>query len=362
MANGKQLAGISGVTRIVALALAVGAPAAQAAEGFQVRYNLAGTLSAELFAPVEVQGWVGTISRSDARTDKVTGPDGGPLTQTLPGGSVTTMAGTTVYAANPVQVAGAGSLTQYNVLLAYVTPQRFAGGRLGFAVNFPYIAKKVQTTKVTGRNPNAVLNGVTNVTNTPTFTTFYQGRLAALGTADSGEVDGVGDVDVQAGWVHRTETVRWLVGASLVIPTGSYSRASGPDVSLGNFYTLRPAVQVVWLPRPDVSLGGRVTYGISSRNSDTHVRSGNWAGLEGSAGWRTPVGVVGLHGIMARQVQDDSGNTWGPSRYRADHAGLFYVARIESIGATLSTQYMKTLSSRNARHGRYLQIRLAHAF
>lgn len=362
MTNGKQPAGHWAMARILALVLVAGAGAAQAAEGFQVRYNLAGTLGIELFAPTQLQGWVGTVVRTDARTSKVTSPDGGTLTQAVPGGSITSMAGTTTYAANTVQVRSTGSLTQYNLLLAYITPQRFEGGQLAFAVNIPYAAKKTQSTTVSGRNPNAVLNGVTNVTNSANFTNFYQGRLAALGAADSGEVDGVGDVELQAGWLHRTDTLRWQVGASLVMPTGSYSRAAGPDVSLGNFYTLRPVAQVVWLPQPAVSLAGRLTYGISSRNSDSQVRGGNWVSLEGAAGWRSPIGVLGLHTVMVRQVQDDSGNAWGPSRYRADHAGVFYTVPIAPLDAVLSTQYMSTLSSRNARHGHYFQLRLARAF
>lgn len=350
------------MARIMALVLAAGAGAGQAAEGFQVRYNLAGTLGIELFAPVNQQGWVGSIVRSDARTDRVTGPDGGTLSLVVPGGTITAPGATTVYSANTVQVRSSGSLTQYNVLLAYVTPQRFWDGRLGFAVNVPYVAKKTQSTQVSGPNANAVRNGVTNVTNTPAFTSFYQGRLAALGAGDSGEVNGVGDVELQAGWLHRTETLRWQAGASLIMPTGSYNPAPGPDVSLGNFYTLRPAAQVIWLPRPDVSLAGRVTYGISSRNSDSQVRSGNWVSLESAAGWRSPIGVIGLHGVMVRQVQDDSGNLWGTSRYRADHAGVFYATRIDPIASMVSAQYMTTLSSRNARDGRYLQLRLTRTF
>lgn len=344
--------------RGVVAGFVVGAAAAHAAEGFQVRYNLAGTLAAELFAPVDQQGWVGSIVRSDARTDKITGPDGGPLTRVLPAGSVTLAnpapppASVTVnYAANRVRVESTGSLTQYNVLLAYVTPQRFGEGRLAFALNVPYVAKKTQSSRVTGATP-AYAPAV------GAFPTVYQRSLASMGAAESGQVEGLGDVEVHAGWLRRTGSLRVLFGASLVMPTGAYDPASGPDVSLGNFHTLRPAAQVAWLPRPDVSLGARITYGISSRNRDSQVRSGNWASLEGAAGWASPVGVVGVHGVMVRQVQDDSGGTWGGNRYRAEHVGAFFSTRIHPVAATFSVHYMATVSSRNARHGRYLQLRM----
>lgn len=332
----------------------------QAAEGFQVRYNLTGTLAAEMFTPVDLHGWAGSIVRSDARVDKVTGPDGGPLTAVNPGG---TTPGGVVYAPSLATLASSGRLLQYNALLAYVTPDSYAGGRLAFAVNIPYVSKKTQTSSITAATPSATFGGVP-LTGEPlaNFNTFYQGLLATRSAADSGEVQGVGDIELQAGWLQREAHLRVLLGASLVMPTGSYNPAAGPDVSLGKFYTLRPAAQVIWLPQPDWSVGARITYGISSRNQDSHVRSGNWFSLEGSSGWRTPYGVFGLHSVLVRQVQNDSGGTWGGNRIRSNNVGTYYTARVAPLEASLTVQYMKTIESRNAKHGDYLQVRLSKAF
>lgn len=351
------------VSTFLAFAFAVaGAGSARAAEGFQVRYNLTGTLGAEMFAPVDQQGWAGSIVRSDARVKKVTGPDGGPLTAVNPAGSfVVNPVGPVVasYGASLTTLASSGRLVQYNALLAYVTPDTFSGGRLALAANVPYVSSKTQASSITAATPT--LAPAFSAAQ-PAFNTYYQGTLTTRSAADSGEVQGVGDIELQAAWLRREERLRVLVGASLVMPTGSYNPAAGPDVSLGKFYTLRPAAQVVWLPQPDWTLGARITYGISSRNQDSHVRSGNWISLEGASGWRTPYGVFGLHSVLVRQVQDDGGGNWGGNRIRSNNLGAYYTTPFAPLDATVSVQYMKTLESRNAKHGDYLQVRLTRTF
>lgn len=59
-----------------------------AAEDFRVRYNLAGTLGGEIFAPLPSPGWVGAFSLTDVDAQKIIGPDGRDLSRSLPGGTV----------------------------------------------------------------------------------------------------------------------------------------------------------------------------------------------------------------------------------------------------------------------------------
>jgi hypothetical protein len=345
--------------------------AAHAAEGFQVRYNLAGALGGEMFSAPDRSGWVGGLVYSDARVRKVTGDNGEPLTQALPGGTVPLPAPTPLalyptYGASMAQADVRGRLQQMNLLLAYVTEDRWGGGRLALGLNLPYAARKTQDTRLSAPTPALnfapALPGPARAAATAQFNTQFQGALAAAGAADSGEVSGLGDIELQAGWLHTHERLRVLAAASLVLPTGSYDPARGPDVSLGSFYTLRPAVQMTWLPLADLALSARLTAGVSSRNRDTQVRSGNWLGLEAAAGLRTAYGVFGLQTLHVQQIQDDSGNPQGASRLRATHAGAFYTATVPAIGAALTVQYMGALETRNARHGEYLQVRLSRAF
>lgn len=344
---------------------------AYAAEGFQVRYNLAGTLGGEMFAAPDHSGWIGGLVYSDARVRKVTGDNGEPLTQALPGGTLPLPAPTPpalypTYGASSAQADVRGRLQQLNLLLAYVTEERCGAGRLAFALNLPYAVRKTQDTTLSAPTPALsfapALPGPARAAAAAQFNTQFQGALTAAGAADSGEVSGLGDIELQAGWLHTREGLRVLAAASLVLPTGSYDSARGPDVSLGSFYTLRPALQVTWLPAANLSLSGRLTAGFSTRNQDTQVRGGNWLGLEAAAGLRTAYGIFGLQTLHVQQIQDDSGNPQGASRLRATHAGAFYTVRVPAIDAALTVQYMGALQTRNARHGEYLQLRLSRAF
>lgn len=353
--------------RGLVLVALVPAGAAHAAEGFQVRYNLAGTLGLELFSPTDLQGWVAGVVRSDARLDKITGPGGGPLSLRLPGGTLPAPGALNpTYPATSVSVATTGRLAQYNLQLARIWPAGAADERWVVGLNLPYAASKWQRTGLSGPTPalafDPSVGPAARAAATAAFNSLYQGQLAALATQESTEVQGVGDLELQAAWMHRTASLRLLAGGSLVVPTGAYDPAPGTDVSLGNFHTLRPVVQAVWLPTPDVSLGGRLTYGVSTRNHDSGVRSGNWLALETAAGGLTRWGSLGLQGLLVHQVQDDSGGPWGGNRLHAAHLGLFYATRIPAVDTALSLNYMATTDSRNARHGRYLQLRLVKAF
>lgn len=55
------------------------------AEGFEPRYNLAGSLGGEMFAPPNQTGFISALAATYVSVSKVTGDDGGQLTQSLPG-------------------------------------------------------------------------------------------------------------------------------------------------------------------------------------------------------------------------------------------------------------------------------------
>lgn len=344
---------------------------ARAAEGFQVRYNFAGTLGGEIFAPPDQQGLVMAVVLTESEITRVTGPDGQALARTVPGGTVPLPAPAPAalyptYAPSTVEVDGSGRDTRWNLLAYYIGRDRYAGGRLAFGLNLPYVARRTQASSATGTTPtlqwSPAVPPATRSATQAQFDSRYQASLASAAGLGSGEVSGLGDIELQAAWLHSAERLRWLAGASLVLPTGDYDPATGPDVSLGRFYTLRPAVQLTWQATPEVALASRLTLGINSRNRDTDVRSGNWASLEAAAGWRTPVGVVGLHGIRMQQVQDDSNNPWGPSRFRMTTVGAFFTTRVPVIEAVLTLQYMAATASENAKHGRFSQLRLSKQF
>ncbi|NVE01266.1 transporter [Massilia sp. BJB1822] len=343
---------------------------ALAAEAFQLRYNLAGSLGGEMFAPPDQAGWAGGVALTYLDVNKVTGDDGKLLRQQVPGGVVPLPAPTPAalypsYAAQSVEIIGTGSMPQWNLGVGYLTQDTYGGGRLGFALNVPYATKRQyfdahSTAPVLKWNP--AVPAATRAAVAARFNSQYQATLDGMADAETGEVSGIGDIELQAGWLYVHEKVRVLAGASVVLPTGKYDAASGPDIGYGNFYTFRPAIQVAYLPTPDLAIAGKLTLGLNTKNHDNDLRSGNWVGLEAAVGYKTPVGVIGIHGVRVQQYQDDRNNPWGSSRLRSTNAGLFFTTKIPSTDIAVTLQYMATTDSRNAKHGDFTQVRMLKLF
>lgn len=354
------------------LAAMVALPA-RAAEGFQVRYNLAGTLGGEIFAVPDQHGVAASLVLTESEIRKVTGPGGQPLVRTVPGGAVALpppapAAAYPTYGPSPVTVDVTARESRWNLLLAHISRERHAGGRVALGLNLPYVGRRSQAGLVAGATPALQWNPLVPVADSSRqateaqFDGAYQTALAQQAATANGAASGFGDLELQAAWIRADPRLRLAAGASLVLPTGAYDPAATPDTSLGKFYTLRPVTQVTWRPVPDVALASRLTVGINSRNRDTQVRSGNWLSLEAAAGYRLRLAVVGLHALRVQQVQDDSGNPWGASRLRTTNAGVFATTRLPGLDTAMTLQYMASIDSQNSQHGRFLQLRLSHMF
>lgn len=351
------------------LAAFAATPSAVASENFQLRYNLAGGLGGELFAPREQVGWAGALAVTSLENHRVTGDDGQALTRVIPGGTVplpnTPPALLPVYGASVAQISGTGTQTLANLGLAYVTRETYAGGRVALLLNVPF-STKTQRFDIAATPPalnwHPDVPAAVRTAVTAGFNRQFQAELGKQAGDSSGQVTGVGDAEVQAGWLYVEDRLRVLAGASVVLPTGKYSAAAGPDIGYGDYYTLRPAVQATWLPVTDVAVSGKVTWAVNTRNRDTQVRSGNWAGLELASGYKTALGVLGLHALRVQQYQADSGNLWGGSKLRSTNAGVFFTTRLEPVNAAVTVQYMASTASRNARHGHFAQVRMMQFF
>jgi len=343
---------------------------AHAAEDFQVRYNIAGSLGGEVFAPPDQSGLAMGVAATYIDVKKVTGNDGNTLKSPVSGGTVPLPAPAPsalypTYGANTAEVDARGTLKLYNLAIGYVTTERYAGGRVVFGANIPY-GVKTQTFGVSAATPalqwNPAVPAPTQAAVQAQFNASYQGRLAAQAAAQSGEVSGIGDVELQGGWLYVDDRLRVLAGASLVLPTGRYSASAGPDIGFGNFYTLRPAVQVGYLFTPNLAGAVKITLGLNTRNKDNDLRSGNWVGLEGALAYKTSVGAIGIHTVLVQQYQDDSGNAWGASRFSSSNAGLFFTTKIPGLDAAVTAQVMKTFDSHNAKSGTFTQLRVTKVF
>jgi hypothetical protein len=352
-------------TTAATLALWAGCSAAFAAEGFEPRYNLAGSLGGEIFAPPDQKGFALVSAFTRVPVRRVSGADGRDLTLQVPGGTLAVPglppAAQPSYGSVRATVDGYGSMTRWDVALSYLSAEEYGGGRLALALDLPLI-RKDQHIGVSGATPSlswpgavppAVQDAVANQ-----FSSQYQAGLGAQGAASTGQVHGVGDAELMAGWQVVGARWRVLAGSSLVLPTGKYAADPKPDAGNGNFYTLRPALQLAYLPTPRVAFGAKLTFGLNTRNHDNQLRSGNWAGIELAAGYMTPLGVLGVHALRVQQYQDDDGNPIGASRFRSTNAGAFFTTKVPGLDAILTLQYIDTTSSRFAKHGSFTQLRL----
>jgi hypothetical protein len=360
----------STVFRLVLLSAQTCPGLAEAAEGFEPRYNLAGSLGGEIFAPPDQTGWAAGLAETHIHVDKVSGGDGRTLTQPIPGGAVPLPASMPAglapsYDAKVAQVPAYGSMDRWDLALAYFSQDTYANGRFLFVADLP-MASKRQIVAPQAATPslrwNAAAPDALRGAVQPQFDAQYQGALAAQGSAMSGDVRGLGDVELTAAWQRIGEQWRVLAGAGVVLPTGKYGADPGPDIGTGRFKTLRPGVQLAYLPTPKLAIAVKVSLGLNTRNRDNQLRSGNWAGLEMAAGYMTPVGVVGVHAIRVQQYQDDDNNPLGPTRFRSTNAGAFFTTMVPRLDAALTLQSVTTRASRYAKAGSFTQARLIKTF
>lgn len=360
--------------RALSLLLAASsAGAALAAEDFRVRYNLAGSIGGEIFAPKSSSGWVGALAYTDIDGRKVTGDDGNALDITMPAQSVQLFkepvpALDPTYNANRVALQTSGHARVAALALAYITEERDGGGQLIFGALLPF-AQSASEVRASTASPTlnwphpAQPDDATKALVQGQFAAAYQSQLSDLAAADSGKISGIGDIELAAGWMLQDGPWKVRAGAAWALPTGTYSATSRPNIGFGNYHTLRPEVQLTYLPSAQIALSGKLIMGFNSRNKDNQLKSGDWLGLEAAAGYMTPIGPVGLHGVHVKQYRDDQNNLlFGSSRLQLTGLGAFFTTRLPVIDTIVTLQYMMTSHSRNARHSNFSQLRLVQQF
>lgn len=349
------------------------ADAALAAEDFRVRYNVAGTIGGEIFSPHHSSGWISAVAYTYIDGRKLTGDDGNDLSISTPAGAVALPAPAPAtlypaYDANRVTLHASGHANVMALALGYITAKHYAGGQLIFGALLP-IAESASGILAIAASP--ALNwphptepdDATKTVVQSRFGTGYQTGLSAQAAAESGHTTGIGDIELAAGWMLGNGPWKVRAGAALVLPTGSYSATSTPNIGFGNYYTLRPEVQATYMPSAKIALSGKLIMGFNTKNKDNQLKSGDWFGLEAAAGYMTPIGPVGLHGVHVKQYQDDQNNPmFGTSRLALTGLGVFFTTKLPLMDAIVTLQHMVTTNSRNARHSNFSQLRIVQQF
>lgn len=355
---------------------------AQAAESYKLRQAPVGAFGGEIAAPADNPGFFGTVSLTQLQIYKIADAAGNNV-------APPPISPIQLNPALPYKVSfPAGSLafnqdqTQLNVVGGYLSESTYGNGHLVFAINVPFIEQKrsyVVTQPAGTLTPAATvpplspaivgqLNAGTAVANAQ-----VQARVVAASATQNLETSGVGDTELSTVWIRHADRLKVAAGVSLFVPTGSYDKNRGPNPGFGNFYTLRPGVAVTYNLNPKhsdstwdagVTVAGRVSYGINTRNKDTDYKSGNFIYAEGGIVKVDGNWAYGLNVFSTQQISDDTGTgvPVGGNRYKTNGFGPFVSFKIPGKDAGVNLQYSDNFGGRNAIVAKSLQLRLVKAW
>ena len=355
---------------------------AQAAEGYKLRQAPVGAFGGEIAAPADNTGFFGTASLTQLQIYKLADANGNNV-------APAPIAPIQLNPALPYKVAfPTGSLafnqdqTQLNVVGGYLTESKYADGHVAFAINVPFIQQKrtfIVTQPAGTLTPAATVPPLSPAivgqlnAGTAQANAAVQAKILATGASQNVETSGVGDTELSTVWIRHVDRLKVAAGVSLFVPTGSYDKNRGPNPGFGNFYTLRPGVAVTYNLNPKqsdeswdagVTIAGRVSYGINSRNKDTDYRSGNFIYSEGGIVKVNGDWAYGVNVFTIQQISDDTGSgaTLGGNRYKTNGVGPFISFKLPGKDAGFNLQYSDNYGGRNAIVAKSLQLRFVKAW
>jgi hypothetical protein len=355
---------------------------AQAAESYKLRQPPVGAFGGEIAASADNPGFFGTASLTQLQIYKIADANGNNV-------APASIAPIQLNPALPYKVAfPTGSLafnqdqTQLNLVGGYLTEGTYGDGHVAFAINVPFIQQKrtfvvtqpagTLTPAATTPPLSAAIVGQLNA-GTAQANAQVQAKVLAAGVNQNLETSGLGDTELSTVWVRHVDRLKVAAGVSLFVPTGSYDKNRGPNPGFGNFYTLRPGVAVTYNLNPKhsdetwdsgVTIAGRVSYGLNTRNKDTDYKSGNFIYSEGGIVKVRGDWAYGVNVFSIQQISDDTGSgaTLGGNRYKTNGVGPFVSFKLPGKDAGFNLQYSDNFGGRNAIVVKSLQLRFVKAW
>lgn len=355
---------------------------AQAAESYKLRQAPVGAFGGEIAASADNPGFFGTASLTQLQIYKIADANGNNI-------APSSIAPIQLNPALPYKVAfPTGSLafnqdqTQLNLVGGYLTEGKYGDGHVAFAINVPFIQQKrtfvvtqpagTLTPAATTPPLSAAILGQLNA-GAAQANALVQAKVLAAGANQNLETSGVGDTELSTVWVRHVDRLKVAAGVSLFVPTGSYDKNRGPNPGFGNFYTLRPGVAVTYNLNPKhldetwdsgVTIAGRVSYGMNTRNKDTDYKSGNFIYSEGGIVKVRGDWAYGVNVFSIQQISDDTGSgaTLGGNRYKTNGVGPFVSFKLPGKDAGFNLQYSDNFGGRNAIVAKSLQLRFVKAW
>ena len=316
---------------------------AQAAESYKLRQAPVGAFGGEIAASADKPGFFGTASLTNLQIYSIADAAGNDVAPPA-------ISPIQLNPALPYKVAfPAGKLafnqdqTQLNLVGGYLTESTYGNGHVAFAINLPFIQQKrtyVVTQPAGTLTPAATVPPLSPAivgqlnAGTAAANAQVQARIAAASAIQNLEVSGMGDAELSTVWVRVAVT-----------------------------YNLNPKhTDASW--DAGVTIAGRVSYGINTRNKDTDYKSGNFIYAEGGIVKVNGNWAYGVNLLSTQQISDDTGTgvPAGGNRYKANGFGPFVSFKLPGKDAGVNLQYSDNFGGRNAIVAKSLQLRLVKAW
>jgi hypothetical protein len=354
----------------------------QAAESYKLRQAPVGAFGGEIAASADKPGFFNTMSLTQLQIYKIADAAGNDV-------APPPISPIQLDPALPYKVAfPAGSLafnqdqTQLNMVGGYLTESTYGNGHVVFAINVPFIQQKrtyvvtqaAGTLTPAATTPPLSAAAVGKLTaGTAAANAQVQARVVAASATQNLDVSGLGDTELSTVWVRHADRLKVAAGVSLFVPTGSFDKTRGPNPGFGDFYTLRPGVAVTYNLNPKhtdsnwdagVTIAGRVSYGMNTRNKDTDYKSGNFLYAEGGIVKVNGDWAFGVNLYTTQQISDDTGTgaPAGGNRYKTNGFSPFVSYKLPGKDAGLNLQFSDNFGGRNAIVVKSLQLRLVKAW
>ncbi len=285
-----------------------------ASENFRTRQSAVGSFGGDIAVTADKPGTFGTLSVTTIQIKSVKDGNGEDLRSptTVANLPSPAPAGARLNFSSTTPINFQQTQNQINVLAGYLSENSYYGGRVAVAINVPLISLS-RTVSMTPPTGSLVLANGTNAGPNVALTNAVVNNFT---TVNNHDVTGVGDTELSTVWIRHQGRMKIAAGVSIYLPTGDYDKNRGPNPGFGDFYTIRPGVAVTYALNPDqssggwdagVTLAGRLSYGMNTKNKETNYTSGDFVYVELAAAKVSGNWSYGTNLLTIQQVTSDTG-------------------------------------------------------
>jgi hypothetical protein len=290
---------------------------ATAEEGFRTHYSPTGLITGETAIVLNDRpGFFGTISGSLINIDQINDANGNNAANqsiyvnTSPTISALYQNATGSKTLN-VNQTFSQTQRQVNFIGGYTTEENYWGGKFIGAVSVPYTAirREVSATVDATQISQLQAYAINNPASAPTINQMissYKAQAASVASSKSATTEGVGDTNLIGTWSYfNGHNTKYLVGLTIIVPTGSFDQNSPVNVGFG-YFTFLPSMATFYQEN-NWTFAGRASFGYNTSNSNTSYKSGDFVAFELFSSYRVPgFANFGLNLTQFSQITADT--------------------------------------------------------